>query len=154
MGEAYTQYINKGVALTSCQAYKLPPLCKNYCDSTTSYTYFLAQLRYGRSQYALPAYNTVAMQNDIMTYGPITAAFYVYNDFFSYSSGVYRHVSGAFAGGHAIKIIGWGVEGGVPYWLCANSWGTGWGIGGLFKIRRGYNECYIESWGMIAGFPK
>ena len=25
-------------------------------------------------------------------------------------------------GGHAIKIYGWGVEGGVDYWLVANSW--------------------------------
>ena len=25
-------------------------------------------------------------------------------------------------GGHAIKIIGYGTEGGTPYWLVANSW--------------------------------
>jgi hypothetical protein len=30
--------------------------------------------------------------------------------------GVYQHVSGAPLGGHAIKILGWGVENGTPYW--------------------------------------
>ena len=30
--------------------------------------------------------------------------------------GVYRHTSGGALGGHAIKILGWGVEGGDPYW--------------------------------------
>uniref|UniRef100_A0A3B5PSC1 Cathepsin B n=1 Tax=Xiphophorus maculatus TaxID=8083 RepID=A0A3B5PSC1_XIPMA len=46
------------------------------------------------------------------------------------SSGVYQHVSGSYVGGHAIKILGWGEENGVPYWLCANSWNTDWGDNG------------------------
>jgi hypothetical protein len=25
----------------------------------------------------------------------------------------------------AVRVIGWGVDNGVPYWLAANSWGTG-----------------------------
>jgi len=71
-------------------------------------------------------------------------AFDVYEDFFNYESGVYTHVSGSFAGGHAVKMLGWGVENGVEYWLCANSWGTGWGqLGGFFKIAKG--QCGIDS---------
>ena len=30
-------------------------------------------------------------------------------------------------GGHAIKIIGFGEEGGTKYWLVANSWNDEWG---------------------------
>lgn len=30
-------------------------------------------------------------------------------------------------GGHAIRILGWGVEDTTPYWLVANSWNTDWG---------------------------
>jgi len=30
--------------------------------------------------------------------------------------GVYQHKSGSYLGGHAIKILGWGVEDGTPYW--------------------------------------
>lgn len=68
----------------------------------------------------------------------------VYDDFLTYKSGVYQHVSGGDPGGHAIKIIGWGVENGTPYWLCANSWNYSWGENGFFKILRGKNECGIE----------
>ena len=85
-------------------------------------------------------------------------------------------------GGHAIKIIGFGVDGGVPYWTVANSWNKGWGEGGFFRyairldkrppcgashlisslgffrIKRGSNMCQIENaWlngGPVAGMPK
>lgn len=49
--------------------------------------------------------------------------------------GVYQHVSGSAVGGHAIKILGWGEEDGVPYWLCANSWNTDWGDNGELRRR-------------------
>ena len=52
-------------------------------------------------------------------------AFTVYEDFMNYQSGVYEHVTGNVVGGHAIKVLGWGIsDTGVPYWLCANSWGS------------------------------
>jgi len=56
------------------------------------------------------------MQQEIMTFGPIVASFVVYEDFPSYKSGVYKHVTGAELGGHSIKIMGWGVENGEDYW--------------------------------------
>lgn len=59
-------------------------------------------------------------------------------------SGVYKHISGSYQGNHAVKIIGWGTENGVPYWLAANSWGSKWGLNGFFKILRGSNHCSIE----------
>jgi len=62
-------------------------------------------------------------------------------------------VTGDALGGHAVKLMGWGVEGGVPYWLVANSWNYDWGNGGFFKIRRGNDECGIES-EIAAGLPK
>ena len=37
-------------------------------------------------------------------------------------AGIYHHVSGGMAGGHAVKFVGWGVDGGVKYWKVANSW--------------------------------
>jgi len=95
--------------------------------------------------YAIASNNVAAMQTEIMTYGPIEVAFEVYEDFFSYTSGVYVHKTGALDGGHAVKIIGWGVLNGVDYWTVANSWGTTWGMDGFFLIKRGVNECGIES---------
>ena len=80
----------------------------------------------------------------MMQYGSVTGAFTVYEDFPTYTSGVYHHVSGSELGGHAIKIFGWGTEDGEDYWLVANSWNDQWGDHGTFKIRRGVNECGIE----------
>lgn len=54
--------------------------------------------------------------------------------------------------GHAIKIIGWGVENKTPYWLISNSWNTDWGDKGMFKVLRGKNTCGIESM-LCAGIP-
>ena len=152
MGSAYDFYISNGVVHDYCQPYSLPLYClRSSCKNTFYYYYW--SLYFGYSKYALP-YSEFSIMWDIYWNGPVTAAFYVYQDFYAYGGGVYYYKYGSFVGGHAIKIIGWGVENGIKYWLCANSWGTWWGLGGFFKIRRGTNECYIESWGVIAGFPK
>ena len=81
-----------------------------------------------------------------MSFGPVQGAFNVYRDFFSYKSGVYKHLSGSSAGGHAIKIVGWGVDSTskLPYWIVANSWDVTWGLNGFFWILRGSDECGIE----------
>lgn len=98
------------------------------------------------------------IRREIYHWGPVTTGFTVRPDFMSWDgSGVYAWdgVSSADGadGGHAIIIIGWGTENGVPYWLIRNSWGTEWGKeGGYFKIRRGTNECGIEE-NVFAGFP-
>lgn len=68
----------------------------------------------------------------------------MYADFPTYRKGVYQHVTGQELGGHAVKIVGWGVEDGKDYWLVANSWNKYWGLDGFFKILRGVNECGIE----------
>jgi cathepsin B len=57
-----------------------------------------------------------------------------------------------FIGGHAVKIIGWGVDGETPYWLVANSWNTDWAENGTFRILRGSNHCGIEE-NVVAGSP-
>lgn len=36
-------------------------------------------------------------------------------------------------GGHAVRILGWGVENGTPYWLVGNSWNTDWGDNGEWQ---------------------
>ena len=59
---------------------------------------------------------------------PLTPFFnYVILTFHASVVGVYQHVSGKPLGGHAIRILGWGVEEGTPYWLVANSWNYDWG---------------------------
>ncbi|UYV64275.1 CTSB, partial [Cordylochernes scorpioides] len=71
--------------------------------------------------------NEEQIQLEIMNHGPVEGGMVVYSDFPSYKSGVYQRHSYIPLGGHAIKILGWGVENGVKYWLCANSWNQDWG---------------------------
>jgi cathepsin B len=89
---------------------------------------------------------SAAMQ-DLYTNGPFLTGFTVYQDFMSYKSGVYQHVTGGMLGGHAVKIIGYGTDSksGLDYWLVANSWNVDWGQNGYFMISRGNNECNFEA---------
>ena len=66
------------------------------------------------------------IQKAIMEGGPVETAFTVYTDFANYASGIYHHASGGVEGGHAVRIVGWGVDGGNKYWKVANSWNPYW----------------------------
>jgi len=83
------------------------------------------------------------IKQDLYDNGPIEVGFTVYQDFMSYKSGVYIHTSGSQLGGHAVKLVGYGVDPqDGPYWLCQNSWAEKWGDKGYFKI--GFGQCGIE----------
>lgn len=107
--------------------------------------------------YFTPSYRVAPNERDIMKEihdnGPVQATFEVKEDFFLYKHGIYRHTPVAKYlpsryqrnGWHSVRIIGWGVDRNVKYWLCTNSWGERWGENGYFRIVRGENECDIES---------
>ncbi|MGA2940378.1 MAG: PKD domain-containing protein, partial [Syntrophobacteraceae bacterium] len=99
--------------------------------------------------YATPDQLKAAIYN----YGPIVVTMTVYDDFFSYSTGVYSHLptppcdpntgDNCPAGGHAIIAVGW--DDTNQCFIVKNSWGTGWGEtvdeqqsnrtnGGFFRI--------------------
>ena len=81
--------------------------------------------------------SVATLKNALSTYGPLVTTMNVYYDFFSYRTGVYEYVSGAYQGGHAVVIVGYqddaSVDGG-GYFIVKNSWGTGWGESGFFNI--------------------
>jgi len=128
------------------------PKCQKTCSVSNYPVEYQEDLYFGESAYGVSS-NVEKIQREIMTNGPVEAALTVYADFVNYKSGVYQHVSGKALGGHAIKMLGWGVEDGTPYWLIANSWNSDWGDKGYFKILRGRNHCGIESQ-ITAGLPK
>ncbi|EPT25121.1 cathepsin B [Toxoplasma gondii ME49] len=135
-----------------CDATLVPrktPKCRKDCEEQAyadNVHPFDQDTHKATSAYSLRSRDDV--KRDMMTHGPVSGAFMVYEDFLSYKSGVYKHVSGLPVGGHAIKIIGWGTENGEEYWHAVNSWNTYWGDGGQFKIAMG--QCGIDG-EMVAG---
>lgn len=131
---------------TTLPDYKTPE-CSKTCEYG-SVTYEKDKF-FGKTSYSLKTEEDI--QRDMMKYGSVSMSFTVYEDFETYSSGVYQRTSGSGKqlGGHAIKCLGFGIENGIKYWECANSWNTGWGNQGTFRILRGTDECGIES-GVVA----
>lgn len=174
--EAFSYWADQGLVSgglfedkNSCQPYAFPPCehhttgkykpcgeeyetpaCKNTCVKGYPKT-FQADKEFG-SAYSVSADEHKIMQ-EIVQNGPVGAAFSVYDDFPTYKSGVYRRHSSKMLGGHAVKIVGFGVENGTKYWLVVNSWNEDWGDKGTFKIVRGENHCGIED-EIVAGLPK
>lgn len=100
--------------------------------------------------------NQYNIKAELLTNGPVSTCFTVYQNFFSFFSenpdGVYTQTSGSNVGGHCVLIIGYGTsDDGVDYWLIKNSWGASWGDDGYFKFKRGVNLADLES-GVVAGY--
>jgi len=72
------------------------------------------------------------IKSALYTYGPVIASFYVYNDFYSYRSGVYSYTTGSYVGAHAVLIVGY--DDTLQAFIVKNSWGSGWGEAGYFLI--------------------
>jgi len=116
--------------------------CVKTCADNGDYTLYRAK---PLTQKTLNSVEEI--QANIMEFGPVVGTMEVYQDFMSYTSGVYVRTSNDLLGGHAIKIVGWGTDpaSGLKYWKVANSWGYDWGMNGYFLIERGTNECGIDS---------
>ncbi|XP_029373229.1 dipeptidyl peptidase 1 [Echeneis naucrates] len=94
-----------------------------------------------------------AMMLELVKNGPMAVAFEVYPDFMHYKEGIYHHggLTDSFnpfeLTNHAVLLVGYGHchKTGQKFWIVKNSWGTNWGENGYFRIRRGSDECAIES---------
>ncbi|KAG7503199.1 hypothetical protein JOB18_033529 [Solea senegalensis] len=105
----------------------------------------------------------MAMMLELVKNGPMGVAFEVYPDFMHYKKGIYHHTGLADIynpfelTNHAVLLVGYGRchVTGQKYWIVKNSWGTSWGEDGYFRIRRGSDECAIESIAVAASpIPK
>merc|ERR1711907_775436 len=115
------------------------------CDSDAKAPHSnFADDKYSYDGQTITASGETGIKQAIMAGGPMEVAFSVYSDFENYAGGIYHHTTGEQVGGHAVKVVGWGVESGVKYWKIANYWNPYWGEKGYFRIRRGSNEGGIE----------
>lgn len=165
---AWLWWVWVGLVTEECQPYPFPP-CSHHsesskypecpseiyptpsCNTTCSNTSQNFELHNGAQSYYVSGEENY--QKELMANGPFEVALTIYEDFLTYKKGVYAHTTGTELGKHAVKLVGWGVENGIPYWKIANSWNDDWGNKGYFLIRRGTNECGIEETG-VAGIPR
>jgi cathepsin B len=99
-----------------CQGESKTPKCTSQCQDGYTISY-KDDKWYGSSVYTVKGEEQI--KAEIFKNGPVQTAFTVYDDFLNYKTGVYQHKAGSPVGGHAVKIVGWGVdkESNAPYWL-------------------------------------
>jgi C1A family cysteine protease len=118
-----------GLPLESCYPYTATNgYCANACPNWQSSTYKIGKWQWVTT--GQPALD--AIKNALFTYGPLVTTMTVYTDFYYYSGGIYSYTGGGYQGGHAVTIVGYNDSG--QYFIVKNSWGTGWGESGYFKI--------------------
>jgi len=121
---------------------------------STCSRYYVSGYSYVGGYYG--ACNELEMKRSLVRNGPLSVSFEVYPDFMMYKSGVYHQTkllqrSIKFEPfqitNHAVLLVGYGHDEQVneDYWIVQNSWGKEWGEDGFFRIRRGTDECAIES---------
>ena len=129
IGSASNYIRDKGLPLEDCFPYTATNnLCSSACYAYQSGTYRIQSWAY----VATTSVSVEAIKNALVTYGPLVTTMDVYADFFSYRTGVYSYASGAYQGGHAILIVGY--DDAAQCFKAKNSWGTGWGEAGYFRI--------------------
>lgn len=161
----------KGTIATNCSPRQQPCLdnpdmCFYNCDNTNCHYYKAMSIHPITREFAEEKTSDTTrsdlMAYEIMTYGPIVAGYTVYQsfmDFFKDPNNAKKVYSVDFKenyqgkeknlGGHAVSIIGWGVDDdGTKYWLIRNSWASSWGDNGYFRMERGNNFCGIgeDAW--------
>ena len=102
----------------------------------------MQQNTYRVTSFEKVAASVESIKSALIQYGPLYTQYVIYEDFMSYKSGVYSHVTGYIEGIHAVTIVGY--DDAEQSWIVKNTWGPNWGEGGYFRIRAGANECEIE----------
>jgi len=144
LNKAWDYLEKSGIVADSCLPYvsgdgKTVPHCPHgtCTDSTLKYTKYRAVAKSSK-----PLTCATQIKAEIFKNGPVQTGFMVYEDFMHYKNGIYEKTHGNRLGGHAVKIVGWGVENGTEYWIAQNSWGPEWGENGFFRIK--FGECMFD----------
>jgi C1A family cysteine protease len=128
-----------GLPLETCYPYTATDgACGSACSTYQTATYRIASWAY----VATTSPTVIAIRDALVSYGPLVTTMDVYEDFYSYSSGVYSYATGAYEGGHAVLIVGYSDAG--QYFIVKNSWGAGWGESGFFKIAYSEISSVVE----------
>jgi C1A family cysteine protease len=130
LNEAMDYFVSPGVPDESCLPYsESDSNCHETCGDWQSRAVTISSW----SWVTQATSNETAIKNAVAVQ-PVPCRMEIYEDFYAYSSGVYTYAYGTNRGGHFVVIVGWNDA--ENSWICKNSWGTGWGESGYFRIRR------------------
>jgi hypothetical protein len=135
----WNKFRDEGVPDEACFPYVASAVpCSSGCSDWTSRVFRAAA-------WASNSIAVAEIKREIMVNGPVYAIMDVYQDFYSYSMGIYSHLEGDFAGSKAVIIYGW--DNADDCWLVVNTWGTNWGetgpggTKGFFRVSISANNC-------------
>lgn len=141
----WDKFRDEGVPDEACFPYVATAVpCSNGCSDWTTRVYKAATWSY------LYQASVEAIKKEIMVNGPVYANMEVYEDLYSYASGVYSHFTGNYQGTKAIIVYGW--DDANNCWLVVNTWGTNWGetgpggTRGFFRVSISSNNCKFAEW--------
>jgi C1A family cysteine protease len=123
---------SKGVVDEACSPYTSGAsgsdvACSAVCKDADKRTYKIT----GYSQ-PTSYFKDIDAVRQALQKGPLVTTIMVNEDFMSYSSGVYKHTTGKFLGGHAISIVGY--DDTTQSFIIRNSWGPEWGENGFGHV--------------------
>jgi cathepsin B len=130
------------------------PLLNTCCRSLNETTCAPQFLKEAQRNWPVKSYYMVSNTKDVnileyllmlnmLRWGPVVMGFIMFERFIHDYDGLSIFCAtsndkaiGSGDVGHAVRVVGWGEDNKIPYWICANSWGVNWGDNGYFKIER------------------
>lgn len=136
---------NYGIVPDACYPYisqhtKITPKCPGRCTGGGNWNHRFFCKKKSQTYIRQIA----AMKQHIFNYGPIVTHQKYHRSFNYYKGGIYMCDNKPQVSGHFMKVIGWGRQRGIDYWLIANSFGTRWGEGGYVRFKM--NVCGINEY--------
>ncbi|VDK84599.1 unnamed protein product [Litomosoides sigmodontis] len=107
---------------------KVAPACRKTCQPLYNLSYEEDLIRNDPTE---------LIKREMYLHGPILACFTAREDFQHYGSGIYQTINSTMSKklyGHCAKLLGWGEESNMKYWLYMNTWGRDWGDYGFFRV--------------------
>jgi cathepsin B len=133
-----------GISTDACFPYVCentlnPPKCPTACPGKGDWSHRFHCAK-GSQKYIT---KVAAMMDEIYKNGPLVTHQKYHKSFNYYKGGIYTCDNELQIAGHFMRVLGWGAQNGISYWIIANSFGPVWGEKGYVRFKMdvcGINE--------------